>query len=174
MVKVSLKLDGLNKVYEALDSTHVLRVGILGDKASVKHQESDLTNAEIGAIQEFGSVANKIPARSFLRMPLEKYLPSVLNKSGVRKSFEESLEKGNLEGFLENLGEQCVDIVKNAFETGGDGEWPENSPITIDGGWMRNKISGKPIYVQGKAPETKPLINTRQLRDSITYEVVER
>ena len=114
MVKVSLKLDGLNKVYEALDSTHVLRVGILGDKASVNHEGSDLTNAEIGAIQEFGSVANKIPARSFLRMPLEKYLPSMLNKSGVRKSFEESLEKGNLEGFLENLGEQCVDIVKNA------------------------------------------------------------
>ena len=63
MVKVSLKLDGLNKVYEALDSTHVLRVGILGDKASVNHEGSDLTNAEIGAIQETGTIFFENAAR---------------------------------------------------------------------------------------------------------------
>lgn len=173
MVKVTLKLDGLNKVYEALNSTHTLRVGIMGDKASANHEGSDLTNAEIGAIQEFGSVANKIPARSFLAMPLSYKLPEVLRKRDVIKGFEESLKDGSLENFLELLGEGCVSIVKDAFENSGYGTWAANAPITIEGGWMRNKITGAPVYVHGKAPETKPLIHTRQLRDSITYEVVE-
>ena len=173
MAKVTLNLDGLNKVYKALNSTHTLKVGILGDKASVNHEGSELTNAEIGAIQEFGSVANKIPARSFLQMPLSHKLPEVLNKRDVKSAFEESLEDGTLDGFLEVLGEGCVNIVKDAFENSGYGSWKENAPITINGGWMRNKKSGKPFYVEGKAPETKPLIHTRQLRDSITYRVDE-
>lgn len=173
MVKVKLNLDGLNKVYKALNSTHTLRVGILGDKAAVNHEGSDLTNAEIGAIQEFGSVANKIPARSFLQMPLSKELPALLNKRDVRKGFEKCLEEGNLDAFLEAVGEKSVAIVKDAFENSGYGTWAANAPITIEGGWMRNKQTGAPVYVNGKAPETKPLIHTRQLRDSITYEVVE-
>lgn len=173
MANVTLNLDGLNKVYKALNSTHTLRVGIMGNKASVTHEGSDLTNAEVGTIQEFGSVANKIPPRSFLKMPLETNLPAILNKRDVRKAFEKSLEDGTLDEFLETLGEGCVNIVKEAFESGGFGEWPENAPITIHGGWMRNKVSGKPVFIQGKAPETKPLIHTRQLRDSITYEVTE-
>ena len=173
MAKVTLNLDGLNKVYKALNSTHTLRVGILGDKAAVNHEGSDYTNAEIGAIQEFGSVANKIPARSFLGMPLSKELPALLNKREVKKAFEDALEAGSLDEFLEPLGEGCVNIVKDAFENSGYGTWAANAPITIEGGWMRNKKSGKPVYVEGKAPETKPLIHTRQLRDSITYRVDE-
>ena len=173
MVKVTLKLDGLNKVYKALNSTHTLRVGILGDKASVPHEGSDLTNAEIGAIQEFGSVANNIPPRSFLRMPLETKLPEILKKREVQRAFKMCLEQGFLDAFLEPLGEECVKIVKDAFETGGYGDWPMNAPITVYGGWMKNKVTGQVFHVEGKFPENKPLINTRQLRDSITYEVVE-
>lgn len=173
MANVTLKLDGLNKVYQALNSTHTLSVGIMGDKASVNHEGSELTNAEIGAIQEFGSVANRIPPRSFLKMPLETKLPEILNNRNILSAFNESLEDGTLEGFLEVLGEGCVNIVKDAFENSGYGNWAENAPITIYGGWMRNNVTGLPIYVKGKAPETKPLIHTRQLRDSITYRVDE-
>lgn len=173
MVEVRLKLDGLAKIYEALNSTHTLRVGILGEKAAVNHKGSDLTNAEIGAIQEFGSVTNNIPKRSFLAMPLETKLPQILRKKEVSKAFEKCLEEGNLDDFLEKLGEDCVGIVKDAFETGGYGTWEENAPITLTGGWMRNKVTGEVFHVKGKLPETKPLINTRQLRDSITYEVTE-
>lgn len=173
MANVTLKLDGLNKVYQALNSTHTLSVGIMGDKASVNHEGSELTNAEIGAIQELGSVANRIPRRSFLEMPLNHRLPEFLNKSIVRKAFERALKQGKLDEFLEELGEGCVAIVKDAFETSGYGSWTPNKPITIEGGWMHNKVSGKLVYVEGKAPETKPLIHTRQLRDSITYRVDE-
>lgn len=173
MGNVKLNLKGLNKVYKALNSTHTLRVGILGDKASVHHEGSEKTNAEIGAIQEFGSKINNIPPRSFLKMPLETKLPKLLRKKNVRAAFEKALEEGTLDTFLEPLGEQCVNIVKEAFDTGGFGEWAENEIITIYGGWMRNKKTGKPIFIKGKHPETKPLIHTRQLRDSITYRVDE-
>jgi hypothetical protein len=27
---------------------------------------------------------------------------------------------------------------------------PPNAPITLEGGWMRNPVSGKPTYIKGK------------------------
>lgn len=86
-------LQVLVKLMEALDQKYSIRVGIIGEKAKEKHKGSDLTNAELGAIHEFGctiAVTPKmraflhsidihlrpetttivIPTRSFLRMPL--------------------------------------------------------------------------------------------------------
>lgn len=70
-----------------------IKVGIIGSRAYEKHPDSDLTNAELGAVHEFGVTINVtekmrnylhsqgihlkkdtttvvIPTRSFLRMPL--------------------------------------------------------------------------------------------------------
>ena len=45
-----------------------LKVGIVGEKASETEENGGgLTMAELGAIQEFGSAAAHIPARSFVR-----------------------------------------------------------------------------------------------------------
>ena len=51
-----------------------VKVGILGDNAA--RQEGELNNAEIGFTNEFGKMTGypKIPARSFLRMPLKTRL----------------------------------------------------------------------------------------------------
>ena len=53
------------------------------------------------------------------------------------------------------------------FFTDEDNNWQPNSPITIYGGWMRNKVSGKPIYIKGKGSD-KPLIDTGSLRSSVS------
>ena len=78
---------------EDLGERYSIRVGIIGEKAYEKHEHSDLTNGQLGAIHEFGATINVtdkmraylhyngihlkadtstvvIPTRSFLRMPL--------------------------------------------------------------------------------------------------------
>lgn len=83
-------LKALNQLMKDLDKKVSIRVGIIGNKAYEKHPHTDLTNAHLGAIHEFGAtiqVTEKmraylhhiginlkpetttitIPARSFLR-----------------------------------------------------------------------------------------------------------
>lgn len=86
-------VQALVNLMEDLGEKYSIRVGIIGDEAYEKHPHTDLTNAELGAIHEFGATINVtdkmrgylhhigihlkpsttnivIPTRSFLRMPL--------------------------------------------------------------------------------------------------------
>ena len=85
-------LRNLEKLAKDLNKKVSIRVGIIGDKAHQIHSDTNLTNADLGAIHEFGATINvtdkmrgwfwynygihksnkaiNIPARSFLRMPL--------------------------------------------------------------------------------------------------------
>jgi phage gpG-like protein len=86
-------LQALVQLMKDIDQKYSIKVGIIGDKAYQKHEDSDLTNAELGAVHEFGCTINVtekmraylhhigihlrkdttsvvIPTRSFLRMPL--------------------------------------------------------------------------------------------------------
>lgn len=83
----------LKVLMEDLNEKYSIRVGIIGSKAYENHPHTDLTNANLGAIHEFGATINVtekmrnylhtigihlkpdtktivIPTRSFLRMPL--------------------------------------------------------------------------------------------------------
>lgn len=86
-------IKALQKLMKDLDKKVSIRVGIIGDKAAEKQPGSSLTNAELGAVHEFGATINvtekmraylhhigihlkpetttiTIPARSFLRSTL--------------------------------------------------------------------------------------------------------
>ena len=86
-------LKTLQKLMKEAGKKYSIRIGIIGDKASQIHEGTSLTNAELGAIHEFGATINVtpkmrnylhakglhlnnnthtivIPTRSFLRMPL--------------------------------------------------------------------------------------------------------
>lgn len=86
-------IKALKKLMKDLDKKVSIRVGIIGDKAAEKQPGSSLTNAELGAVHEFGATINvtekmraylhhigihlkpetttiTIPARSFLRSTL--------------------------------------------------------------------------------------------------------
>jgi len=56
--KVKVNLKNLTKLMEDLNSTHDIRVGIVGDKALEIHDGSELTNAQLGAVHEFGATIN--------------------------------------------------------------------------------------------------------------------
>ena len=115
---------------------------------------SDLTNAEIGAIHEFGKISKpKIPQRSFLWMPLSLYLQDeVYKKASV---FNKLISFANVLDCYALLGICGENVVQYAFQTGGFGEWPALKPQTI-----ANKGSDK------------ILIDTAQLRKSITSRVI--
>lgn len=167
--EISADLSELERILKKIKSPYVSRVGILGGDASEVHDESELTNSQIGLIQEFGSETNNIPARSFLRMPLEekqKELVETLVTSEVKKS----IENGDMEKVYKTLGIAGEQIVKEAFLSGGFGKWAPNAPITINGGWISNKVSGVPVYIEGKGT-TKPLIDSGALMRSISSDV---
>ena len=187
-------ISALEDLIKALDKKVSIRVGIIGNKAIEKHPDSNLTNAQLGAIHEFGAdiqVTDKmrgyfwhkygihlkkkvihIPARSFLRDTLlsKEGKEELLEKVGLDvkdKEFNRELVKYKtmIDGdyFLalcEQIGMNAVEMVQTAFYIGGrPNKW---QPIT-----EFTKAHRK------NDPESPPLTDSGQLRDSITYEVKE-
>lgn len=157
-IKLDFKnLDRIKKLLEATNTKYI-KVGILSSTNA--RQDSELNNAEIGFIQEFGRMENPhIPARSFLRMPLREHLQKKLEKSKAfsEKSIEKAIQDGNAEYLVKQLGALAEQIILEAFETSGDGKWAPNAPYTI--------------AMKGSS---KPLIDTGELRKSITSKVVKK
>jgi phage gpG-like protein len=144
-------MKNINKIIKSLSDKHMVNIGILGSKKNKRKKEL-ATNAEIGAVHEFGSISKKIPPRSFLRMPLSEKKKELLNFIlSEKKSFEKQAVKGNLKKLFERIGIKAEQIIQKAFETAGFGKWKP------------------PKYRDGM-----PLEDTSQLRRSITSKVVSR
>lgn len=127
-----------------------VKVGIFSNK-NVRDGES--TNASVGAAHEYGT--ENMPKRSFLRMPLAKYLDKEIESSDFfsDKNLKEIIKTKSFVKLGEVIGSIAVKVVDDAFQTGGFGEWKESN--------MDNK----------KVHQT--LVETGQLRRSIAYEVSE-
>lgn len=150
---ITSKFDfsGAEKIIKQAKKKYATQVGVLSsDDARI----DGLSNATIGMEHEFGVVSKNIPARSFLRMPLNTHgqeLMSVLKGKMVKKSFE----KNNIKHIFELIGIKAEAIVQDAFSTAGFGQWASNSELTI-------KLKGSDT----------PLIDTGELRKSIHSRVV--
>jgi hypothetical protein len=127
------------------------RVGVLGGKTTRTQQGSAETNASIGAKHEFGE--ENMPIRSFLRMPITNELQKFLenSKAFTPEVLQEVIRSGSIEAWLKKVGVVAEAVVMEAFNTGGFGHWKPSN--------MANK----------KNHQT--LVETKQLRDSITSEV---
>lgn len=148
MSDVKLDTKGLDKLIKALKNAPVGRIGVLGKNDNRRGSES---NASIGAKHEFGS--GSLPVRSFLRMPLTDYLPKYLEESGAfdKKALASVVEQGSLKPWVEKIMIVAEEVVLDAFDTGGFGTWQPSI--------MEHKVN------------QQTLIETGQLRDSITSEV---
>lgn len=123
---------------------------VVGVTAKSNARNDELTNADLAMIHEFGSPAHNIPERSFLRKPLINNAEAVANlaKNAIGKFIAGEI---SLETALGYVGEEAKGISKEAVTNGIS---PALKPATI----KRKKSS-------------KPLIDTGQLLNSITYEV---
>lgn len=151
---------GLEKLLKALKGKEVYaRVGVLGDKNS---RSGDNSNAEILKKHEFGEITKiggrdvKLPERSVLRVPIMDNMKKYLKEAGAfdEKVMKQVIKDGSLVSFAEKVGLIGLRIVQDAFSTGGFGKWKKSN--------MRFK----------KNHQT--LVETQQLRNSITYDVVEK
>lgn len=166
-LKVMLDISKLEALQKKLNIRYAARVGVLGAKAegrketikskSGKHikgsKSSSMTNAEIGLIHEKGSLSKHIPRRSFLEMPLTTQLPKFMSKLG--KKLMATISEENLKSSYKELAIIGEGIVLRAFGSSGFGSWAPNAPSTI-----------------ASKGSSRPLIDTAQLRQSISSKVV--
>ena len=152
-----LKIDGIEKLQKLLKKKPIpyVRIGVLG--SSVRVDAKGTTNATVGAVHEFGSPTKGIPPRSFLRVPLIDFLGKRMDSSGFynRETMEEVIRQRTLVPWLKKMAVLAEAIVAEAFATGGFGKWPK---------WKNENYSNNANQL---------LVDTGQLRNSITSEVVE-
>lgn len=165
--KISFNLDGLEDIKKQVGNTYRTRVGIIGNKAAQNHllenrgykenrthKTSTISNSELGLIQMFGSITNGIPPRDFLLMPLITKHREIIQAFGSG-SIRDAFARGDYKKMFVLLGIKAEEIVQNAFETGGFGQWAPNETATIN-----------------RKGSSSPLIDTGQLRRAVTSDVV--
>ena len=161
---VKISGEGLGDLKEAIafmKSNRVL-VGIPQANASSR---GEVTNVDLAFIHTNGSPRLRIPARPFLEPAIEQAKDQIEGR--MRASAQAAIEgdTGAAMDELDKAGMYGENAVKEYF-TGG--HFAPNAGITVEGGWMRNRISGKPFKVKGKG-SSQPLIDTGSLRSSVTH-----
>lgn len=149
----TLSTKGLDKILKILKSNSVVNVGILGNGGG--RSNGGPTNAEIGAWHEFGT--SKMPRRSWLRDPLMDNLDKKLKDQNLLDpaSIKKIIADKSPVSLLEKIGIIAESIIAEGFRSDGFGKWAPWSP-----GYDNNTGN--------------ILVNTTQLRNSVTSEVVER
>lgn len=115
-----------------------IKVGVLGN---AQHAGSDLTNAELAAIHEFGAPAANIPERAHIRGTFDakqkdwQALAAKLLKGVISGRFEPETALGI-------LGERAVADMRKFVRAGVP---PPNAPATV-----RAKGSSKPLIDTGR------------------------
>lgn len=144
--KVNFNIDVLEDIQKQAKG-YVARVGILGGDANKSHVDG-ITNSELGVIHEFGN--DKMPIRSFLRMPIETHKKEIMKSMEGTKA-RDAFAKKDFVRMFHLLGQKARAVVIEAFETGGFGHWPDiteatkaakgSSAILVDTAQLKNAIS---------------------------------
>lgn len=153
--EVKIEEVKLNKISETLiNNKSYLKIGIIGESTRTKSAGKSKTNADIGKKHEFGE--DGLPKRSFLRMPLGLRLGPALEDSSLVKDKErfakEIVENKKLDEIFKAIGLIAEDVIKDAFQSHGFGLWEKSN------------MERKRTHLT--------LVETTQLRDSISSEVV--
>lgn len=145
-----LKFLKENAVYVGIPDGHSNR------RPDEEHNDFGITNADLLFIHTKGSPVNHIPARPVIEPALED------DKERIVKMLEEISKdamEGNTPGALRRLkmlGLRAQNVCRGWF-TNPKNNWAPNSPLVV----LRKKRKG--------VTDPKPLIDTGELRKSITY-----
>lgn len=188
--KSQINLKRFNNLMKDLGKKFSIRVGIIGQQAYEKHPHSDLTNANLGAIQEFGATiqvtdkmrgwfwyneginkSNKpivIPSRSFLRVPL-------LGKEGkkeLRKAVNSELSTDRDVNKIIGMNDsKFLKTIAELLGTRALQRVQQAFETAGFGSWP--PISELTKKLRRGDPNNPPLDDTGSLKDSITFEVKE-
>jgi hypothetical protein len=137
-------------------------VGVLASKGgSSPHEGSALTLAELAAVHEFGTGDGHVPERSFIRSTFFVRVSDKL-RTVVAAITRAILEKDmEVRRGIGQLGAWGASEVKNTItQNEADGYGPYTYPPLADSTIARKGSS-------------KPLVDTRQLVNAITWEIVD-
>ena len=164
MLRIAIKhnrqaLAALKKRVEKINAERpYVKVGLLG---SGKARPDGLSNAEIGIVHEFGAPEANIPARPWLRPPIEA------KRAEYEKQISDGLDAalrgtGNLDRALGLVGQQAAAAVKG-YVTQGPPIPPPNSEKT-----QKRKESKRR---KGSKGEVRTLVDTGRMVGGVTYKV---
>ena len=165
----------LSKLIEEWDDKYSIKVGIIGDTAYQTHEHTDLSNADLGAIHEFGTV--NTPRRSFLA-------DSLLTSEGRRAIIKEVVKNNEAVAELmkKPTGDEADTAYREAVKKVVNPETVANQiaiaalsrvqeAFTNDGFGKWEKTTEKSRQRRYGDPANPTLVDTGQLRDSISFEV---
>ncbi|MCX8659862.1 hypothetical protein J3T98_02690 [Gilliamella sp. B2772] len=147
-----------------------LVVGIPSDgkprKSSEEDTSTDITNAELGVIHEFGVPEKGIPERSFMRSTASEETDNLGRLAKIQIAECLKGEISTHDAFA-TVGAYLQGKIVEKIT---DGEFQPNTPETL-----KRKLTPVKNKKKKRAKDAdKPLIDTGQLRASITYEVREK
>ena len=115
-----------------------------------------------------------------MRIPPRPVVEPALAQEGLKEEMGqfllESCEaafEGNMSGTvagLESAGRRGADGIREYIDAGIS---PPNSPVTLSGGWIYNRVAKKGVQVKGKAGD-KPMLDTGALYEDFDYEITGR
>ena len=141
-------------------SMYELVIGVT-DETAERPGES-ITNADLVYIHEFGAPEANIPARPFMVPAVEASFPKMLKALRKAAHAAMSLNKGSTRSqsvqkkALQAAGEIAANAIKTKME---EGPFASLAKATLRARRRRGNY------------DTRPLLDTKQLQDSITYEV---
>lgn len=159
-IDADINFKGLKNLAKEISKKYSIKVGLLANHGGSDAVEgTDMDLASLGLLMEYGSEDGKIPARSFLEMPIVLKSDEILKTVKADWTVEEInyfIKEGKLDllsrAYMMGVG--AVDVIQDAFESKGFGNWAENRPSTIK-----------------KKGSSMPLIDTGNLRRHIVAEV---
>jgi hypothetical protein len=179
----------VDRVNEFLERVHELTGTdvLVGVPESKNHRkDGPVTNSQIARIHEFGSPAQNIPARPFLRPGLKAVREKAVEmlKEGAKQALE---GKGNMEATMTKVGILARNSVINAI-TDPAPPFAPLKPATIRAR-LRRTAAGrrkiKQLRAKGQSLESwasqtsddgtmniRPLLDTLQLRAAISFVLV--
>ena len=158
-IKVTDKDLGYKKILRSLSKLSAkpyVKVGIL--ESAGKHDESDLTVAEIMSIHEYGAPSVNIPERAPIRKTLDTNKAEIQNN--IDKLFGKVIDGAiDPDDALKVIGEDVKAKIQSTITNGLTPPW---APSTL----------ARKAARSGGIAAIVPLIDTGQMLRSIDYEVV--
>ena len=115
-----------------------------------------------------------------MHIPPRPVVDPALAKESLREEMGEFLLEsceaafdGDMSGTvagLENCGQRGADGIREYID---EGIPPPNSPVTLSGGWIYNRVAKKGVLVGGKSGST-PMKDTAALYEDFDYEITGR
>ena len=119
----------------------------------------------VAAVAYWNEFGKGVPERPFMRPAMHQNRAKIIAE--LRSKYKQAMKDNrNTMLVLEDMGEKVKGLIQEQIRNTTE---PANAEITIHGGWMRNKQTGKPIYIEGKGFNA-PLRDTHIMWRSVNHQ----